>query len=55
MAMFNSSSWASAALWLESHCPPSGMLVVLVETKLLLGDPVGRAAIRAAAMGWKGL
>ena len=53
--MFNSSSWASAALWLESHCPPSVMLVVLVETKLLPGDPVGRAAIRAAAMGWKGI
>ena len=53
--MFNSSSWASAALWLESHCPPSVMLVVLVETKLLPGDPIGRAAIRAAALGWKGV
>jgi hypothetical protein len=55
MVIYNSSSWASAALWLESQCSPSTQLVVLVETKLPPGDPVGRAAIRAATMGWRGV
>ena len=55
MVIYNSSSWASAALWLESQRTSSVQLIVLVETKLLPGDPVGRAAIRAATMGWKGV